>query len=172
MTYQLERRFLEYASIPGYTRLFVLSFERLAHFIFQSAGKASPPLLGEEGRVMVLRSLLSRHRDQLKIFRASSRLTGFAEQLSVMLRELHGQQVTPGNLKSLAEKVSSQRGLSLKLGDLATILELYQGWLERHKLEDSDCLLRRAAGLLAGETPALPGGVAAGEPAQLQLQTG
>src|SRR5205807_5456828 len=97
-TYQLERQFLEYASIPGYTRLFVLSFERLAHFLFRSAGKTSPRLLDEEGRVMVLRGLLARNRDKLRIFRASSKLNGFARQLSDALRELQRQQVTPENL--------------------------------------------------------------------------
>jgi ATP-dependent helicase/nuclease subunit B len=149
-TYQVERKFLEYASIPGYTRLFILSFERLAQFIFESAGEPSPRLLDEEGRIMVLRSLLSRHREKLGIFRASSRLTGFAQQLSTLLRDLQNQQIQPDTLRALAGKFSAHGGLPLKLADLAMILELYQDWLDRHQLKDGDCLLTAASGLLKG----------------------
>lgn len=94
-TYQLERQFLADPSVPGYTRLHILSFERLAYFIFERLGKASPELLDEEGRVMVLRGLLAKKREELKLFRASARLTGFAQRLSVVLSELQRNQLTP-----------------------------------------------------------------------------
>lgn len=74
-TYQLERQLLADPSIPGYTRLHILSFERLAHFVFDRLQKA-PEVLNEEGRLMVLRGLLAKKRDELKLFRASARLTG------------------------------------------------------------------------------------------------
>src|SRR5206468_3237676 len=108
----------------------------------------SPRLLDEEGRVMVLRGLLARNRDKLRIFRASSKLTGFARQLSDALRELQRQQVTPENLKTAAQKLSGQGGLEHKLGDLATLLRLYEGWLKDHDLKDGDCLLTAASELL------------------------
>ena len=37
-TYQLERQFLPSPGIAGYTRLHILSFERLARFIFNRLG--------------------------------------------------------------------------------------------------------------------------------------
>src|SRR5579862_2617223 len=86
-TYQLERQLLADPALPGYTRLHILSFERLADFIFAQLGKTPPRMLDEEGRVMVLRGLLSRKRAKLKLFRASARLAGFAQQLSLALRE-------------------------------------------------------------------------------------
>ena len=82
MTYQLERQLLADPLLPGYTRLHILSFERLAHFIFGQLGRRAPEMLDEEGRLMVLRALLARKRDDLKLFRASARLTGFAQQLA------------------------------------------------------------------------------------------
>ncbi|MBW8865707.1 MAG: hypothetical protein JF609_12470, partial [Verrucomicrobia bacterium] len=87
-TYQLEQQFLAEASVAGYTRLHILSFERLAGFIFDQLRRPAPRLLDEEGRVMVLRGLLARKREDLKLFRASARLTGFAQQLNLVLREL------------------------------------------------------------------------------------
>jgi len=78
-TYQLERQLLAEPSLPGYTRLHILSFERLADFIFDQLQAPRPEMLDEEGRLMVLRGLLARKRDDLKLFRASARLTGFAQ---------------------------------------------------------------------------------------------
>ena len=71
----------------GYTRLQILSFERLAGFVLAELSKSPPRLLEEEGRVMVLRALLAQKQSELKIFRASARLPGFARQLSLVLRE-------------------------------------------------------------------------------------
>src|SRR5207253_2444729 len=80
-TFQLERELLAADELPGYTRLQILSFDRLAEFILDHFFQAPPRLLSEEGRVMVLRALLARNHAQLKLFRPSARLPGFARQL-------------------------------------------------------------------------------------------
>ena len=67
-TYQLEQQLLSDPELYGYTRLSILSFESLAQFILDRFGKPRPTLLTEEGRVMVLRSLLGRQRHGLKVF--------------------------------------------------------------------------------------------------------
>src|SRR5271168_4674256 len=118
-TYQLERLLLSDPDIAGYTRLHILSFERLARFVFQSLGKPPPDMLDEEGRLMVLRGLLAGKRDGLKLFRASARLTGFARQLSLVLREMQRHELTPERLNEIAAQVADAEGLAYKLQDLA-----------------------------------------------------
>ncbi|HLP76742.1 MAG TPA: hypothetical protein VK327_07460, partial [Candidatus Paceibacterota bacterium] len=140
-TFQLERQLLTSQRLPGYTRLHILSFERLAEFIFEKLGRPVPKLLAEEGRVMVLRALLEQKRGDLKLFRASARLPGFARQLSQLLRELQQYHLTPARLENLAGKVGSANRLNAKLEDLALILRAYADWLEAHKLQDADCFL-------------------------------
>src|ERR1044071_4558785 len=49
-TFQLERQLLADDSLCGYTRLRILSFERLARFIFDELGKAPPKMLDERMR--------------------------------------------------------------------------------------------------------------------------
>jgi ATP-dependent helicase/nuclease subunit B len=148
-TYQLERQLLADPAIPGYTRLHVFSFERLARFIFEQLGKAPPPMLEEEGRLMVLRGLLARKRQELKLFRASARLTGFAQQLSRCLRELQRSQMTPERLEEIAANAKDVEGLSYKLQDLAALLRDYLDWLTKRGLQDSDCVLASASAALA-----------------------
>jgi ATP-dependent helicase/nuclease subunit B len=145
-TYQLEWQLLaDDSSVRGYTRLHILSFERLAHFIFESVQKAEPRMLDEEGRVMVLRGILAKKRDELKLFRASARLTGFAQQLSTVLRELQRNQLTPERIAQLAVEAGDAEGLGHKLHDLAMLLESYLEWLRNHNLQDADSLLDAAA---------------------------
>src|SRR3989442_10489653 len=94
-TFQLERQLLADESLAGYARLQILSFERLAEFVLMALSQCLPQLLDEEGRVMVLRALLAQTQSQLKVFRASARLPGFARHLSLLLRELQRHQQSP-----------------------------------------------------------------------------
>ncbi len=150
-TYQLERELLSQEPLSGYSRLHVLSFERLAWFIFSFFGQPSPRVLDREGRLMVLRALLAKHRERLKIFRASARLAGFSAQMSLVLTELQNHQHTPASLRDLAGKLQARQGLSWKLQDFATLMELYGEWLRDHQLTDPDNLLNSAAKCL--QTP-------------------
>ncbi len=148
-TYQLERQLLVDATLAGYTRLRVLSFDRLAHWILEQLHAPLPSMISEEGRVMVLRGLLATKRAQLKLFRASARLTGFAQELSLLLSELQRNQLTPEKLNQLAQRLPRPPGLSLKLQDLATLLRDYLEWLEAHQLKDADSLLDSVTRTLA-----------------------
>ncbi|HXS69410.1 MAG TPA: helicase-exonuclease AddAB subunit AddB, partial [Candidatus Polarisedimenticolia bacterium] len=150
-TFQLERHLLADDSLAGYTRLRILSFEKLARFVFDQLRRPPPKMLDEEGRLMVLRALLSKKRDELKLFRASARLTGFAQQLSLVLRELQSHQITPEMLRNLARGTPDSSGLPLKLHDLALLLESYLAWLQEHGLQDVDCLIAAAATALKSQ---------------------
>ena len=148
-TYQLERQLLGFHDLEGYTRLRILPFGRLAEFAFETLGEPAPNMLDEEGRLMVLRGLLARMRTGLQLFRASARLTGFAQQLSEVLSELQRHQQTPTTLRNLAGKAAGTLGLNLKLEDLASILDAYLSWLKERNLQDADSLLSAATAALA-----------------------
>ena len=147
-TFQLERQLLADASLHGYTRLQILSFERLARFVLDELGSAPPKFLSDEGRIMVLRALLLRHADELKLFRGSARRPGFAQELGRLLNELQQHQLTPAKLREHAGRESLTRELQAKLHDLALLLERYSGWLREHELQDGNHLLDFATAAL------------------------
>ncbi len=161
-TYQLERQVLADPAVPAFTRLQILSFDRLAARLLDTLHRPPPPLLAEEGRRMVLRALLARERDHLTVFRASARLTGFAAELSELLRRFQRHQVGAARLTRLAREAALPRTLRDKLADLARLLAAYQAWLADHQLEDADSLLDAATRALhearrRGAAPALGG---------------
>jgi ATP-dependent helicase/nuclease subunit B len=155
-TFQLERQLLGGPALPGYTRLAILSFERLAGFILKQLRRPRPALLSEEGRVMVLRALLARRRADLEIFHSSSGLAGFARQLSMELRELQRREFSPELLTELASRPDFTEPLRRKLRDLALLQREYLAWLAQQSLLDADCLLDLAAEALRKSTTKPP----------------
>src|SRR5687767_7924922 len=81
-TYQLERQILSFPGVEGFTRLRILSFQRLAQFVFEATGTIPPRLLDEDGRVMVMRAILTRRRNELRVYRDSAQRDGLAQELS------------------------------------------------------------------------------------------
>ena len=154
-TFQLERQLLDGDGPPGYTRLQILSFERLARFILEEFAAAPPPWLDDEGRVMVLRALLAEQQPKLKLFRATARLPGFAQQLSLLLREFQRARLAPSTLAALARREGLAPVLRAKLEDLALLLGAYLDWLAAHDLKDADGLLDLATETLTAATPAV-----------------
>ena len=150
-TFQLERQLLADDSLHGYTRLQIFSFERLAQFVLERLGITPPKFLSDEGRVMVLRALLMRHADELKLFRQSARHPGFAHELGRLLNELQQHQLAPARLRSLAQRENLRRELRDKLHDLALLLEKYADWLREHELQDGNHLLDFATAALRNE---------------------
>ena len=147
-TFQLERQLLAGGDLSGFSRLHIFSFDRLAKFIFEQHHVAPPALLSAEGRLMVLRALLRRHADELKLFRASARRTGFAQELGALLAELQEHQFTPAKLRTGAAEKNLPPELAAKLLDLALLLEKYGDWLRTHELQDANCLLDFATAAL------------------------
>jgi ATP-dependent helicase/nuclease subunit B len=147
-TFQIERQLLDKNSLTGFTRLQIFSFDRLAQFVLEKLNLAPPKTLSAEGRVMVLRALLLRHEAELKLFRQSARRPGFAQELSLLLRELQEHQFTPQKLRALAENKNLRAELRDKLNDLALLHENYSRWLAEHELQDANCLLDFATKIL------------------------
>lgn len=159
-TFQLERQLLAAPELSGYTRLHILSFERLATFILNNLGIATRAMLSEEGRVMVLRALLMQKQSALKVFRASARLTGFAQQLNLVLREFERHQIASTKLEQLAAAPDAAATLRDKLHDLALLQRAYADWLKTHDLQDGNNLLDVAATALNNEGKLRPAAVA------------
>ena len=117
----LERQLLS-LGVPGFTRLEILSFDRLARRLLEALGQPVGRLLSEEGRVMALRALLVRHENQLQGFRQAARAAGFAVQLSQVLRELQRADARGQRLRNLRLPENAPLPLQGKMADLTLLL--------------------------------------------------
>lgn len=140
-TFQLERQILAARQIPGYTRLSIVSFERLAEQILSTLGQVPCSILSDQGRIMVLRAILHQQAALLRLFHPTARLPGFALELSETLREFQQHGLSPNQLRSIAETLTDQPRLRDKLEDLAALFGAYIDWLKGHHLHDVGSLL-------------------------------
>lgn len=147
-TYQLERQLLDTGDLNGYSRLHILSFERLARFVFDTLGAPMPKFLSEQGRTMVLRALLTKLEPELSIFRGAARRLGFAEEVSKQIREFRNHGLAPEQLRQIASRIKTGHSAREKLLDLAFVYERYNTWLAHEHLQDGDALLTAATELL------------------------
>lgn len=148
-TFQLERQLFAGGELSGYERLQILSFERLAAFVLKTLDRPAPALLSDEGRLMVLRSLLALKHDKLRLFHASARLPGFAQELLKIIDEFQRCRLTPAHLRQFAAKPGVNSRLGMKLNDVALLMEAYRDWLKTRELGDADAILDAAAESLA-----------------------
>ncbi|MBG88003.1 MAG: hypothetical protein CMO80_14020 [Verrucomicrobiales bacterium] len=147
-TFQLERQLLNNPDLHGYTRLQIIPFDRLSRFVLEQLGKMPPRMLDEQGRVMVLRALLTTLKEDLSVYAKSAMRPGLAVQLSDLMREFQRNRLSPASLEKLVDAQGLPSLLRGKLDDLALLFRSYVGWLEHNHVRDSDALLDAAASQL------------------------
>jgi ATP-dependent helicase/nuclease subunit B len=103
----------------------IVSFQRLARIVLGEAGGGQGPCLDELGRQMLLRAILAKLKDNLKLFGGSIRDAGFIRRLSTTLSELtkhgHAYEDLEVQLAGLEERGEGESLLARKLRDLALI---------------------------------------------------
>lgn len=149
-TAQLERRLATWPGVPaGFTRARVLSFNHLMREAFTRAGGQPRRLLGESGRIMLLRQLLRHPPGELSVFTGSSGQTGLAETLMQTLVEFQRYGWTVADLERwLADQPPEKKQKSLlvrKMSDLALLWGAYEEVLSRGKWMDTSGLVEAAA---------------------------
>ncbi|WP_406677805.1 helicase-exonuclease AddAB subunit AddB [Moorella sp. ACPs] len=143
-TLQMELDLHRAVPCPGFSRAQVLSFRRLGWRVFQEAGGAARPHLGEMGKRMALRAILNARQGDLTLFASLAGSPGFVEQLAHTIAELKLYRVEPGELKRVAEHYrATGRGetiLGRKLHDLALIYSDLEKYLAGRYLDPDDYL--------------------------------
>ena len=74
--------------LPGFARAQVISFRRLVNLAIKQSAAGSRPLLSEESRLLILRSVAIRNKGNLRIFGRSCQQQGFLERLNQFFREM------------------------------------------------------------------------------------
>ncbi|NLO89968.1 MAG: helicase-exonuclease AddAB subunit AddB [Clostridia bacterium] len=124
-TFQMEQQLIK-RGLKGFIRGQVLSFRRLAYRVFQEVGGASRRPIDEVGKSILLRSILQRKREALKLFQKCGCEPGFIDSLLSLFSELHSYNLTSDKLDScrdILEKLDEQQFLTGKIHDLCLIFQ-------------------------------------------------
>lgn len=145
-TYQAERAVLGREGINGYSRLKIMSFDRLKAMLYpHPAGRSE---LSRLGRQMILQRVLEDSREHLQLIRPEGDLSGLCGRLADFVTELYNGDVQTDDLVRYAEELRRQdpgSQTALKLADFACLFQGYQEFLAANgeRLMDPDAYLRQ-----------------------------
>ena len=140
-TFQIESQLLRDDQIQGFTRLQILSFPRLAEYLLSEFAPDQSQVLSDDGRIMILRSLLNRHASELRAFKTVAHSQAFADEIGALLVDLQRHQIDTVFLKNLKARSDISPPLANKLHDIELILFRYREWLDQSLLKDAEFLL-------------------------------
>ena len=130
-TYQSERAILSNKSIKGYSRLHVLSFNRLDFRLAQLSGRNTGGVeLSKLGCEMVIRKILSGHQGGLSAFARSYDKQGTARQLASTISRLFECEIGVDEVKGAAANLMKGNKAVAAASKLADIGFVYEKYLE------------------------------------------
>jgi len=153
-TYQAQRAILAGKQIAGYSRLRVLSFERLSFWLVgkHTAGGEISRL----GREMIVHKILRAGRDKLTLFSQAAQTPGLAAKLAEVIIEMHECACSGSDVRQLAldlakaeprkrpnAKAEPHNITAMKFADIALIFAEYAGFIAG-KFADPDIQLAQA----------------------------
>jgi ATP-dependent helicase/nuclease subunit B len=150
MTFQSEYALIQTPGLNGMMRAQVFSLTRLAWRILQEVGGMSRYHVDSTGISMMLRKIIEKRKQELKIFANASEKPGFIENLERMLTEFKRYCLDSDAVESKHQELlaDSQKVLGDKFHDLQIIYDELEKQL-LHKYVDSEDYLR----LLAEKIP-------------------
>lgn len=111
----------------GIMNIDVLSFNRMAHRIFDEAGGNHRKILDDTGKTMILRHLAAIHRDELTILAGKLDKSGYINEVKSVLSEFMQYQIGPSDLQTIISNNNTRPNLNNKLSDLHS---LYQWFID------------------------------------------
>lgn len=143
-----ERGLLSAGHVKGSIRAQTLSFSRLAYRVKQETGGSASLPISEEGKKMLIYKIISRRKDELKLFGASSDRPGFVERLSSLHTELKRCCLDSGNIGEQLDRMRDAIGgspiLAGKLEDLHIVFSELEQEMSRLYMDEEDRLAELA----------------------------
>ena len=140
MTYQAERELAgSLKGGKGFLRGYVFGFRRFARQVLLETGGMARPRITDVGRRILLKRILDRRGEDLKVFRRAARQRGFAGSLSDAIKEIKSYGMDSKRLLHAAEQVEEQR-LKGKLQDLSILAEEFQKGMEGKYNDNEDMM--------------------------------
>jgi ATP-dependent helicase/nuclease subunit B len=143
-----ERGLLTAGNSRGSIRAHTLSFSRLAHRIKQETGGNANIPISDEGKKMLLYKIISRRKDELKLFGTSADRPGFVQRLNQLHTEMKrcclGASDLDDQLSGLQDEAGGNPILLSKLHDLQLVFGDLEKEMTQLYMDQEDRLVELA----------------------------
>lgn len=108
----------------------VLSFERLAHRVFDEVGGEHRKILEDTGKNLILRRLAEEKKDELTLLGGNLKKLGYISEVKSLISEFTQYHITTEQLSEMIGQNQGNPQLYYKLKDMKVIFESFQEYLE------------------------------------------
>jgi ATP-dependent helicase/nuclease subunit B len=127
-TYQAERAILSHPAIRGFSRLRILSFNRLQFWL--DSGNTAGNEISRIGKQIILQKLLADLAKRLSLYRGTNQRSGLAAELAQLFTEFQQADCSPEQVQALADALKMKKGRAMTAAKWADIAGLYQAYLD------------------------------------------
>lgn len=124
----------------GIMNIDVLSFERLAHRVFDEVGTEHRKILEDTGKNLILRKLAEEKKQELTLLGGNLKKLGYITEVKALISEFIQYRITPEDLQHMIEQNKNQPQLYFKLKDMLLIYESFRSYLENTYLTSEELL--------------------------------
>ena len=147
-SFYAERSLLRQIGKGGVIQAQVFSFQRLAWRILQETGGGIATPLDDVGKALIIKHILTKHKDKFQVFARVMDKPGFLEQLVRALSEMKNYCISPEKLAGSLDTVkaiddlndnNNLRGdLEGRITEFAFIYKEFEAFLQKNKYLDAD----------------------------------
>lgn len=126
-TMQTQKELVRLHPKKGILNIDIISFQRLAHRIFEEVGADRRTVLEDTGKTLMLRRTATRHREELRVLKGNLNKKGYLAQIKSMISEFAQYDIDQEKMEKMLETGKERPQLYYKLQDLDI---LYRGFQE------------------------------------------
>ncbi|MCT4564691.1 MAG: helicase-exonuclease AddAB subunit AddB [Maledivibacter sp.] len=139
-TLQTEYDLITTNELSGIMRVEVISFDRLAHKVFDEVGGLKKIDINELGKIMVLKRLFDKFSRELEVYRKASKQEGFLSNFCGLITEFKRNDIYPEVLKEVLESFEEESMLTRKLKDISLMYEKFNEYMDGRYTDEEDKL--------------------------------
>lgn len=136
-SFQSEKNLIKVAGEKSLFKAQVLSFKRMAHFVFKEVGGITKVHINSAGRNMLIQKVLEEVKGELQYFARAGRQKGFVNTISDTITELKRYNITPEILTKAEEEIGDRELIS-KIRDINLIYNKFEILLHEKYLDTED----------------------------------
>lgn len=129
-TMQTQKDLVMASPRKGILNVDVLSFNRLAHRVFEETGEGQRIILNDVGKSFVLRKIAGDYESELQVLGSNLKKTGFISEVKSVISEFTQYDIQGETLERMIEGAGAETSLSYKLKDLSIIYQGFQEYLQ------------------------------------------
>lgn len=142
-SFTAEKKLLNSLKTKAVINAEVLTFDRMAYRVMNEVGGATQVNLSKTGKAMLIYSILSNQKDNLKFLGKSDENI---DTVGTVITEFKKHNITVNDLKDAKENTDDIY-LKTKLGDICTLYEKFQEAIQNNYIDEDDILTILAAKL-------------------------